>query len=211
VQASSSCSRRTAASFRAYDSRDNVVRETDAAVGRTRHSRGNRRRTTNPVSASWSYAYDAAGQVTRTVNPSGDAIENARIVSGNILAETRTQVMNGVATTMLTRFTYDALNRATRSVNAGGAVHEGTYTPTGQLATRLDPCCGHTVFLYDEQDRVVETTHPDGTRESVTYDAEGREMNRTDRAGRVTQFTHDAAGRLASTNVTSGLAVRRGG
>ena len=196
-----------------YDSRDNLVVETDATGGVKRHTydtRGSRIRTTNEVGATWNYAYNDDGQVVRTTNPLGDVIEHARDANGSILTETRTQVMGGVVTTALTHFTYDALSRTTRIINAGGAVHGGTYTPTGQLATRTEPCCGLTTFMYDDQDRLVQTTHPDGTTESTTYDAEGRELSKTDHAGRTTTFVYDALGRLLTTTFPDGAIVSVG-
>jgi RHS repeat-associated protein len=193
-----------------YDSRSNLVRETDAAGGSTAHaydSRGNRIRTTDAVGAVWTYSYDSSGRAIQTTTPLGDIIHNARDANGNILTEARNRLVNGVTQVAVTRFTYDALNRRIRIVNAGGAVHEATYSGTGQVATRTDPCCGQTAFTYDELDQRIRTLYPDGTSESVTYDADGRQVSQTDRAGRTTRFSYDAVGRLLRTTHPDGSEV----
>jgi RHS repeat-associated protein len=103
-----------------------------------------------------------------------------------------------------------------------------TYTPTGQRATVTDDR-GLTTYRYDERDRLVSRTDPDGTSISYTYDLASNRtsvttpagttvytfdaLNRpdtvTDPALGVTRYTYDAASNLVRTELPNGTVELR--
>jgi RHS repeat-associated protein len=83
-----------------------------------------------------------------------------------------------------------------RANHFGGQVFEYTYTPTGRRETVGDGR-GTTSYAYDDLDRVVQVTQPDGRQVGYAYDAAGNRTSMATRAGTV-GYTYDEANRLSS-------------
>ncbi len=57
-----------------------------------------------------------------------------------------------------------------------------TYTPTGQLATVVDGR-GTTSYTYDNQDRAIQVTQPNGQSIAYSYDGASNRVGMTTPAG----------------------------
>ena len=56
-----------------------------------------------------------------------------------------------------------------------------------------------TTFIYNTQNRIVQTIEPDGSTNGVVFDPTGKQSSTTDKLGRTTSYTYDFAGRLIQT------------
>jgi|GEM_PF-384136 len=130
---------------------------------------------TTPNAATTTTNYDAAGQVTSTV----DALGNT------------------------TTYFYDNAGRRTKVQNALSQTTVFGYDAAGNQLTVKDANNNVTTSTYDADNRLVKTTYPDGKFDSTAYDAVGRVRSRTDANGNVTQYGYDPLGRL--TSVTDAL------
>ncbi len=190
-----------------YDGQDNRVTETDPlgktttytydgsrqvlsvkdALGRTTSNvydpAGNLTSTTDPAGKITSYTYDSRGlQLTRT-DPLGNTTSYAYDASGNLTTET--DALNRV-----TSYSYDANgNRLTQST---------TRSTAGGSETLL------TRFTYDKDNRLTETSHPDGSVTRIAYNAIGKQSISTDQLGRETKYDYDDMGRLVKTTYPDG-------
>jgi RHS repeat-associated protein len=81
-----------------------------------------------------------------------------------------------------------------------------TYSPTGQVATQTDGR-GLTQYQYDERDRLLLRTDPDGRTIAYTYDAAGNRLSVASAAG-TTQYAYDALNRLTSASDRRGGATQ---
>jgi YD repeat-containing protein len=162
--------------------------------------------------STYSYVYDLAGRVERTVGPDG---------------------------CLSSRLTYDTEQRITRYTDSTGAVTTYHFNELGQVIAERDPL-GHvrhtewdrydrvlcrtdalgrtTSFEYDEHGNTSAVVHPDGTRSETTYnrhlpvevllpsgarqlqeyDNLGNRTAVTDVAGATTRFTYNDLGYLTS-------------
>jgi RHS repeat-associated protein len=121
-------------------------------------------------------------------------------------------------------FSYDASGKLTRAVTPGGAELNQTYNANGNVLTSAFGGLT-TTWTYDEENRVLSVTDPDGgiTRYAYaglgdipsqvtdpnggvtrTTAVNGRVTSQTDADGNTTSFTYDAAGNLASITSPSG-------
>ncbi|GAA5112331.1 LamG-like jellyroll fold domain-containing protein [Haloechinothrix salitolerans] len=154
-----------------------------------------------PIVATTGWEYDAAGQVTKRIDPAGNA----------------------------TTFAYDKLGNLRRKVDPpvgtdeSGGVTEMTYTPTGLPLSVTDPTGARTEATYDQLGRkvtstvvertpslrnltteyrydplgnVTSTTSPSGLTTTVAYDALSNPIEVTDPAGVTTTSTYDVRGNV---------------
>jgi RHS repeat-associated protein len=130
--------------------------------------------TTDPVGRKTAFEYDAAGNVTKIIDPA--------------LHETR--------------FTYDAqFNRVQRITDALNQITEFTYDPAnGNLLTVTDPLNHITTIAYNAfgQPTSVQGPIPSEPPTTFAYDADGNLITTTDPLGNVTQRIYDAVSRLVS-------------
>ncbi|WP_313316443.1 RHS repeat-associated core domain-containing protein [Stenotrophomonas sp.] len=125
----------------------------------------------------WKMAWNARGQLTTLTNP------------------------NGEVTTRI----YNALGQMTSILGpASEILYSASYDSVGRVAAETDSG-GHTrAFTYDNLDRLVTTTFPDGTTEVNTWTA----MDVTavkDRMNRVTTFKYNANRMLVEKTESGGL------
>ncbi|WP_083928372.1 RHS repeat-associated core domain-containing protein [Marinobacterium rhizophilum] len=116
------------------------------------------------------YDYNAAGQLTRVINPLGH-VSRYEYDDQGYLTGIIDPNGNRVAT-----YSYDAFGRIDSETNAAGY--------------RLE-------YRYDALDRRIQTRYPDGTSEFVDWDRLDVAAHE-DRYGNVTQFAHDAVRNLLS-------------
>jgi len=177
-----------------YDSNDNLVSMTD------------------PENASWvwRYEYDASGNRTRVVRPSGNS--------------TRYGYSNGLVTTVTdakgktTTFSYDVSGNSVSTRDPLGNTSFRTYDGIGNMLTETDPAGNRTSYQYDANRRITRITHADNTFRTFNYDCcsllamtdeNGRTWTTTrngllrpvtfaDPLGNVTAYTYDANNTVVS-------------
>ncbi|MVA82646.1 peptidase C39 [Agrobacterium vitis] len=126
------------------------------------------------------YTYNAAGQMTSTVNPLNHVTTFNYAGNGNLVS-----IINANNQTAAT-YTYDAANRI------------ASYTDSE----------GWTVaYEYDAADRITKATYPDGSSETYSYDRLDL-ASYTDRLGRTTTYQYDANRRLTKATDPSGHAIQ---
>ncbi|WP_460985655.1 DUF6531 domain-containing protein, partial [Sinomonas halotolerans] len=152
-------------STRGYDAADNLTQLTRP----------------NPAGGTlnYSYAYDAAGNVTSATDSLGNVSTLEYSAEGDL---TRTASPLGSVQSMA----YDAAGRVT-----------AVTSPRGN-APGADPAQFTWRYEYDALGRTIKATDPAGQYESVDYDTDGRVTRATDTKGRSTAYTYDNAGHLTS-------------
>jgi len=139
-----------------------------------------------PFAAS-STTYDAAGQVSTTVDPAGHSVSYQYDLDGRttITADTVGGLQREIQTV------YDAAGRAVESIDALG---HATY------------------FTYDAAGNIVSTTYANGSSDSATYNTQGHLVSRTDQLGETTNYRYDTQGDATAvalpTLTTSGSPIR---
>lgn len=125
---------------------------------------------TDAAGQTTTFSYNARGQVLTETNPKGEPLSYSYDANGYLLA------VDGPlpGTNDMVSATYDALGR--------------TRTVTGVSGYRL-------TFDYDNLDRLIRVTYPDGTFSENTFHRLDLVSSR-DRAGRLTVFEYDALGQL---------------
>ena len=209
---------------RTFDGDDNMLTDTDP-LGRVTtytYTAGNDLATvSNGLGETTVFTYNERGQVLTVTDPQEAVTTSAYDYAGNL--ETTTDALGHVTT-----FTYDSAGNLRTTTDALGHVNEMTYNSRGDLITETDPL-GHvseytyndhgnretesrtrtlldgsresltTTFVYDDLERVVQTTAADGAMTLASFDPLGRVETHTDALGRVTNMTYNALGQLVRT------------
>ena len=119
----------------------------------------------------WTYGYDAIGQLTSAVFDSDSAaIADKNIAYEYDLAGNRTRVVEDGVETL---YTVNALNQYTR---VGGTTF--TYDDDGNMTSRTDGA-GTTTYTYDLDNRLTSVAEADGTVLAFEYDAFGNRVGKT--------------------------------
>jgi len=174
------------------------------------------------------YEYDELGRRIVTELPLGQRSETTYDVLGRTIA---TNDFNHETIA----YTYDLQNRLAKTDFANDPANSFTYTPTGQVAT-ITNGQGVTTFHYDEQDRLIARTDPNGpyirpggpsieyeydaadNRTAVhtpsgsviyTYDEGNRLQTVTDFSNSLTAYQYDTVGNLVQTLFPNNIVERR--
>ncbi len=166
-----------ASTFYSYDALGNVTEiQTKAADGSVTsqldytYNAGSQPVTETSLDGTWTYTYDAAGQITNAVFAS----TNASIASQNLTyvydaAGNRTEtIFNGA----VTDYTTNGLNQYT---SADGTTYD--YDADGNLVSKTSG--GQTTtYSYNSQNQLISETGPNGTT-TYQYDALGNQVSST--------------------------------
>lgn len=158
------------------------------------------------------FAYDLLKRQVSATLPGGQVSRMAYDAVGNLIETTDA---NGTST----RQSFDARNwLVEKRFSDGTPTEQFNYTATGQLASVIDDR-GTTAYQYDERNRLLGRSEPDGRAITYTYDAAGNilslnvpsgsthygydVLNRlktvTDADGGVTIYGYDSVGNLVNT------------
>lgn len=173
----------------------------------------NRRvRYVNSEDKSWSYTYDAAGNITQISDPLGSAVAYTydnydRVISihypsgstvsisydsaGNLSAVTLPPNADG--TSQRVRYTLDPLGNIT-AMQIGNNTTRFEYDALGNVTTRIAPDGRRTNYEYDAAERLISASYNDGKAIEYEYDDRGNLLRVDD-----TAFEYDALGRMTST------------
>ncbi|WP_139835008.1 DUF6531 domain-containing protein, partial [Pseudomonas sp. B35(2017)] len=149
----------------------------------------------DPLGAVTEYRYDDEGLMTAVIPPEDEAI------------------------------TYEYSNGFVSDVHRGKASWKYQRNKQGDVTRQIDPDGHATLYSYDRQGRLLEITHPDGSRHQLgwnnlgqlleerlpdggqrkyRYDAMGRQITRQEESGAITQYQWDNANRLSQVTLPGG-------
>ncbi len=101
---------------------------------------------------------------------------------------------------------YDRRGRVIRQELEGGEEYVAFYDDANRQNTFLTTSTGENViYTYDQNKKITEILHPDGTKETRVYDAAGNRVEENDRYGRTTKRTYGQHGELLSETDPAGL------
>ena len=143
------------------------------------------RLTNETQDGTWTYGYDAIGQLTSAEFVSTNPEINDKSLSYEYdAAGNRTRVVEDGVETL---YTANALNQYTRAGNT-----TFTYDSSGNMTSRTDGA-GRTTYSYDLNNRLSSVTQADGTVLSFEYDVFGNRVAKTV-AGARTEYLVDPFG-----------------
>jgi RHS repeat-associated protein len=171
---------------------------------------------TGPDGAETQRAYDEKGQLIAEKDPLGAITEYRYNEAGRLFAIIPPEDQPT---------TYEYHNGFIRVVRRGKATWKYQRNLQGDITQQTDPDGNETCYRYDRRGRLLEITHPDGSRHQLDwnglgqlleerlpdggqrkyrYDSSGRLITRQDESGAITQYQWDAAQRLAQITLPGG-------
>ncbi|MBI2926136.1 MAG: hypothetical protein HYY24_10565 [Verrucomicrobia bacterium] len=182
----------------AYDVNGNVVRRVDPlqrVFVSEYDANGNLLKQFDAKGKATVYAYDAANQRTKMTDRAGNSWNYAYTSRGELLTVTDPNPIPGVVTN-----SYDEANRLGRvdypRVGDGRNFIEYQYDKNGNLTNLIDKADKHWKTEYDQLNRVIAETDPEGNTKRTTYDVAGRIEKIITPRGFVTTHSYDGRGRL---------------
>jgi RHS repeat-associated protein len=192
-----------------YDGQGNKLTETDPLGNTTRYTCGPYRAITsitNPRGFTTTNIYDPdTGNLTQEIDPLGSSTSYSYDLSGNLLA--RTDALGNAMTNA-----YDRAGRMTYTavIDAGGQPLTATAfsydvngNQTNKTTWRTTPQGRQTLvttLVYDQENRLIQTIHPDGSSNTTVYalglDKTAAEI---DPLGRQTRHFYNDRGNLTNT------------
>jgi RHS repeat-associated protein len=139
------------------------------------------------------YGYDWDGRLVNLTNPDG----THELTSYNDTLNTKTVTdENGQLT--LCQYNWDGLLTSVKEYNTTSTYYLTTYSydPSGNMLSATDAKGQTTTYQYDDLNRLVKTTFPDGTYETKTYDSFGNLLTRMTANGSTISYSYDALNRL---------------
>jgi RHS repeat-associated protein len=145
----------------------------------------------DPKDNTTTYSYDAAGNVSQTV-------------------ELEKSGLGGPDQTITTAYVYDGLNRVIHCTDNAGNVLQYAYDSRHNIVLQIDPRGNRTRYVYDGLDRLIQTQHTltttgDGSGSvsgtvvvSQTWDDSSRRTGRSDDEDHATTYAYDALDRLVT-------------
>ena len=190
-----------------YDLNNNMTGVTDPLGNTTRYTYNSQNRVlaiTDARGGITTNTYDARGSLTSTRNAAGNTTTYTRLQNGQLAS--LSDAMGGVfryeynSSGNLTKFTDSLGNAATYTYDAGGNRLSETQTrttPAGQEAIV-------TTFERDKLNRIIKSTHADGSISRATFNSTGLPTAMSDQLGRITSFEYDSMGRVTKTTHPDG-------
>ena len=139
------------------------------------------------------YSYNAAGDITESIDNAGNVIKYEYDDNGRLTASVDAK---GRRIT----YAYDDMGNMTKTTYPDGTFETFAYDANGNNVAATDRNGLAVTMVYDKLDRMTEKRYADGTRENYVYDAVGNVMEMTNRSGARTVYTYDE--RYRNTAVT---------
>jgi RHS repeat-associated protein len=199
-----------------YDTNGNMTGLNVPANGATTSvsdARGMPISTRNSQGTVTNFTRDGFGRVTReeVLSATNTLLRRTEFTyddNGKVLTQTLYRTIDGVLTTLTTKFTYDAGGRLTTTTNPLGGVNRTEYDAAGRVAAQVDALGRRTAVTYDALGRATRTIYPDGSFDETTYDVDGNIVATTDQVGRTTRYVFDELNRNVSTTFPDGGVVQ---
>jgi RHS repeat-associated protein len=160
-----------------YNWQDKIVNQRDAM--------GNRYR----------YQYDTLGRTTSVIEPNGNSTQTTY---NDLASWILTTGENGISRCNV----YDWLGRLlsvvenATSICRPGIVTNYYYDQVGNLLRLTTSTNQSTFCAYDNLNRLLKTSYPDGTSETYTYDNNGNLLSKVDRKSVTSQYYYDSLNRM---------------
>jgi RHS repeat-associated protein len=184
-----------------YDELGQLASMTDARGKATTYERdaaGLPIATTDAAGARTRFEYDERGLLARELTPAGAAISYAYDQRGD-------RVQQSSASDVV-RFEFDAEQRMIAATNTAGTTG-WTYTPSGQLASQIDPSGRELAYAYDASGALTGLTVPGGQQIAYDRDAAGR-VSRIASPWGTADYAYDDGGNLTGIARSNGVATR---
>lgn len=150
---------------------------------------GNLTKVTSPDGSSLTYSYDPAHRLTGIADKLGNHIAYTLDAAGNL---TKTEVFDpGNALARTRSGVYNALNLLAQNLGAQGQTTAYAYDDNGNLTGVTDPLGNSTKIAYDALNRLVRTTDPNSGVTGYAYNANDRLTGVTDPRNLVTSYAYD--------------------
>ena len=175
----------------AYNAAGDLTQLTDALGNVTRFGTdgaGRRTSTTEPLGFVTGTQYNGTDQVTLATDARNRSTQLGYDAAG------RLQSVTNARNFAIESYGYDAGDRVTSRTDAKAKSTGYTYDSAGRLATMTDRRGQVSTYAYDEQDRVLSITRPEGATR-LSYDAVGRLVEISDAASTLS-YGYDAVDRL---------------
>lgn len=163
------------------------------------------------------YEYDAAGRLTRLVQPDGawlnysynqngylttvESSDGGRIEYSVDPAGNRTEskIYDNSSNLLYTQSKFlSELGEVLRSTGGSGQTHHYEYDGSGNLTSVLNPNQAVSLNAFDGLNRLVNTTDPMGGNVAYSYNSNNQLNKVTDARGVTTQYNDDGLGNLVS-------------
>lgn len=217
-----------------YDDHGNLVRQVDPNNNErtwTYNSFGQKLTKTDENTHTRNYIYDADGLLTEVINPNGNHFwynydelwRRTSVTDGRGSFANDPDHMTTIAYDNAGRITsvtgpitsksyqYDEVGNRTHVTNGRGYTTLYEYDNNNNLTRIERPAPGGqtqvTQYQYDELDRKISKTDPNGNVTTYEYDAAGRLTKTTDPEGNETTYIYDAQGNMLSGTDGSGMAT----
>lgn len=142
------------------------------------------------------YSYNAAGDITESIDNAGNVIKYEYDDNGN---QTASIDAKGRRIT----YEYDDLGNMTKTAYPDGTFESFTYDANGNNITATDRSGLTVTMKYDKLNRMTEKAYADGTKETYAYDAVGNVTEQTSTSGAKTMYVYDERNR--NTSITDAL------
>jgi RHS repeat-associated protein len=149
----------------------------------------------------FTYGYNAAGNLTNSVDPLGRGMTFD--YSSNLVDLLQVRQTTGANNDLLASMLYNSQHRPTAIVDAAGQMTTNTYNARGQLLTTTDPKGETTTLTYDTNGYLLTVVGPLGAATDtfgLSYDIVGRVHTVTNTDGYTLIYDYDNLDRL--TNIT---------
>lgn len=141
----------------------------------------------------WTYAYNAQGKPTKTVDPMGRTMSYVYSTDGLDLLEAHN--ITGGTDELLAKYTYNTQHRPLTATDASGQSTTMTYNGQGQLLSATNPKGQVTTYSYSGGYLTDIQGPTAGSKVHFGYDGKGRVSAVTDSEGRTVATTYDALDR----------------
>ncbi|MGG6463071.1 putative Ig domain-containing protein [Solilutibacter silvestris] len=150
-------------------------------------------------------AYDSLGRLISTT-------ESSTGIDAQIRTSTQTwDAFNRISMTdargTVADFTYDRLGRqVTSSSTVSGRLEQArlVYDAYGRVTNQLDAANNETTFIYNDIEKSIAVTSPEGVTVKTIHDALGQTISVTNGLNETTTYTYDHDGHLAGTMDAAG-------
>ncbi|WP_437338355.1 RHS repeat-associated core domain-containing protein [Sorangium sp. So ce394] len=151
----------------------------------------------DPTGARWAWQRDADGRVIAAVDPLGAVTRYESDPAGQLVAEAD-PLGNEI------RYEMTPFGKLLRAHDASGLLVEYSYDKHGQLVSATLPNGGVTRFVLDEHANRIEVHEPDGSMRRIAYDFLGRPVAVRDERGFETRYGYDERGALVAIHLPDG-------
>ncbi len=151
---------------------------------------------TDPLNNVYSYQYDVLGRTTMVAKPDGNATSTLYVdVNPSVQVFDENGYWKSYGYDRLGRLLWVMEWQCPPSIRCQ-TFASYSYDEVGNLRTITTSNSQSTTYKYDNLNRLVQTTYPDGTFESYTYDNNGNLVTKTDRKGVRTAYAYDSLNRI---------------